>query len=50
MEYDYGCDICGARKDWDNEIVWITSSYGVCNECYNKLTKEEIEELREKYE
>lgn len=50
MKYEYGCDICGERKDWDNEIHWITSSYGVCDECYEKLSKEEIEELEKRYE
>lgn len=46
----YGCDICGERKDWDYGIVWITSSYGVCYECYEKLSREDIEYLRKKYE
>jgi hypothetical protein len=46
----YGCDVCGKRKDSDNEIYWITSSYGVCDECYNKLDKEEIERLEKIYE
>lgn len=45
----YGCDKCAKRKFWDN-INWITSSYGLCPECYDKLTPEEIEELRKKYE
>lgn len=46
----YGCDICGERKDLNNGIHWITSSYGVCDECYNKLTATEIEELERIYE
>lgn len=46
----YGCDICGERKDWDKEIIWITSSYGVCESCYEKLTEEELEKIREKFE
>lgn len=50
MDNTYGCDICGRRKDWDNEINWISSSYGLCDECYNKLSKEEIEELEKIYE
>ena len=50
MYNDYGCDICGKRKDWDKEIIWITSSYGICDECYDKLSKEELEKLYEKYE
>lgn len=48
--YIYHCDECGAEKDWDYEINWLTSSYGLCDECYNKLTEEEKEELIEKYE
>lgn len=50
MDNTYGCDICGKRKDWDYGIVWITSSYGVCYECYKKLSREDIEYLRKKYE
>ena len=36
-KYVYGCDICGAEKDWDEEIAWISSSFGVCQECYEKI-------------
>lgn len=50
MDNTYGCDICGDRKDWDTEINWITSSYGVCDKCYDKLSESEIEELSIKYE
>lgn len=50
MDNTYGCDICGERKDWDNEIHWITSSYGVCDGCYEKLSEEEIEQLEKIYE
>jgi ribosome-binding protein aMBF1 (putative translation factor) len=50
MDNTYGCDICATRKDRDKEIHWITSSYGVCDECYSKLSKTEIEELEERYE
>lgn len=46
----YGCDICGKRADWDSEIEWITSSYGVCRECYNKLTDAELEDMRRRYD
>lgn len=46
----YGCDICGARKDYDEEIIWITSTYGVCEECYNTLTNEEKDKIRNDYE
>ena len=50
MDNTYGCDICGERKDFDKEINWITSSYGLCDECYNKLNEEEIEKLEKIYE
>ena len=46
----YGCDICGARKDYDEEIIWITSTYGVCEECYNTLTNEDKDKIRNDYE
>lgn len=36
---DYGCDICWERKSLD-DILWVTSSYGVCEECYLKLSEE----------
>ena len=49
-KYTYHCDECGAEKDWDSEIIWLTSSYGLCQECYDKLTEEEREELRLRYE
>lgn len=50
IEIKYGCDICGERKDWDTEIHWITSSYGVCDECYDKLSKDDIARIEEEYE
>ena len=45
----YGCDQCAKRKFWD-DIVWITSSYGLCPECHSKLSHEEMENLEKKYE
>ena len=42
----YGCDVCGLRFPWD-DINWLTSSYGVCEHCYAKLTPEQIKELSE---
>ena len=49
-ENTYGCDICGERKDFSEEIIWITSSYGVCKKCYQSLSEEELEQIREKFE
>ena len=50
LDNTYGCDICGARKDYDEEIIWITSTYGVCEECYNTLTNEDKDKIRNDYE
>lgn len=50
MDNTYGCDVCGNRKDRDDGIVWITSSYGVCYECYEKFSDEALEQIRKEYE
>ncbi len=42
----YGCDKCGMRFDWDTEIIWITSAYGVCSECYDKMSTDEKNVIR----
>lgn len=49
-ESTYGCDMCGERKKFEEEIIWITSSYGVCKKCYQSLNEEELEILRKEYE
>lgn len=49
-EFIYGCDICSEAKLWDKEIVWLTSSYGLCQNCYDSLTEREREALRDFYE
>lgn len=49
MGLDYGCDLCGDRKSY-NEIIWLTSSYGLCEECESTLTTEEKERLQNEYE
>lgn len=46
----YRCDICWKEKNIDEEIIWITSSYGVCKKCYQKLTEEELEKIRKEFE
>lgn len=38
----YGCDICGGRFDWEREILWISSSIGVCQDCYDKYATDKI--------
>lgn len=50
IEETYGCDICGERKDYDEEIIWLTSTYGVCEDCFNKLTNEDLDNIRQDYE
>jgi hypothetical protein len=50
IKEDYGCDICGVRKDYDEEIIWLTSTYGVCEDCFNKLTNEDLDRIRNDYE
>lgn len=49
-EKTYHCDICGDPKDWDNEIIWITSSFGICDICYDKLNSDELERIRTEHE
>lgn len=37
----YGCDMCGKVKTYDenkdDHIIWLTSSIGVCKDCYKEL-------------
>lgn len=46
------CNICGCPTEWDdnNNTFWLTSSFGVCSKCYNELTEEKKEEIRQEYE
>ena len=32
----YHCDICGEQHQWE-DIVWVSSSFGLCQDCYCKL-------------
>lgn len=45
----YCCDECDETFNF-NDVIWLTSSYGLCLECYNKLSEEEKKEIRNKYE
>lgn len=45
-KYTYCCNICGEEKDWDEEIIWLNSSFGVCEHCLNKIP----EYIRQKIE
>ena len=48
-EHFYCCEKCGAVMNWD-ELNWVTSSDGLCNDCYEDYAKsrddweEEIDE------
>lgn len=42
--------MCGDRFDWDTEIIWVTSSFGLCERCHDKLSQEELEEYQREYE
>jgi hypothetical protein len=44
----YGCDVCYKRFDQDNQITWITSSYGLCNDCYQNKSKKQLKQIRGK--
>lgn len=46
----YGCDLCGERRDFHQGINWLTSSFGICDQCYEKLSEEEQERLRAEHE
>lgn len=35
--------MCGNEHEWDS-LIWLNSSVGVCDECYNAIP----EEIREK--
>ena len=45
MSHIYVCDVCGKAYDWDSEIIWITSAFGVCEKCYGKLSEAEKAEI-----
>lgn len=48
--YTYSCDECHEQKNWDEEIIWITSTYGLCHKCHSTKTEKELEELELFYE
>lgn len=33
------CSICGKPMEWDDNI-WINSSFGVCEECYDTIPED----------
>ena len=45
-EDTYSCEICGRRHKWD-DLVWLNSSYGVCEHCDKKIPKEIRKKLLE---
>lgn len=34
----YHCDVCGKEIDW-NDVLWVNSSFGVCDECLEKIPR-----------
>lgn len=43
----YLCRICGKEKDWESDTIWISSSFGVCSDCYDKIPEEIRERISE---
>lgn len=43
------CSICGKPMEWDDSI-WINSSFGVCEECYDTITKIKLNIEEENYD
>lgn len=44
------CSICGKPMEWDDNI-WINSSFGVCQDCYDSIPEEIRENIaEEKYD
>ena len=41
------CELWG--KELNEETVWITRHYGVCQDCYDGMAPEEIDEIIENY-
>ena len=44
------CKKCGRKSNFDETGIWITSSYPICDECYNNLSSEELDKIRKEYE
>lgn len=40
------CNICGIELDW-NDAIWISSSFGVCEKCYNDIPDEVKDDISE---
>lgn len=43
------CRGCGRRYNFEEAGVWVTSSYPLCNACYD-LLREELEKIRKENE
>ena len=35
----YHCDVCGEEFDTE-DIIWLSASFGVCKDCYNKMPED----------
>lgn len=40
------CNICGIGLGWD-DAIWISSSFGVCERCYNDIPDEVKDDISE---
>ncbi len=43
------CELCGKKSENPEDFIWITHHYGVCEDCYNDMMPEEIDEIIEMY-
>lgn len=40
------CNICGKELPWDN-LIWINSSFGVCEHCHGKIPQHINEKIQD---
>lgn len=48
MENEIICN-CEMCKKQSEELIWLTHHFGVCQECYDDLTPEEVTKIIENY-
>ena len=47
--HNHECEKCGKVDTDGTQTVWLTGTYGVCQECYDKMSNEEIEDIEVEY-
>lgn len=51
QRWDYGCDTCNKRLyNDDGNLIWVTTGFGLCTDCYNKFTRDELDLIEVAYE